>query len=46
MVAAVGLTALAARFLLPPDPVHEEGHPAALADRMAGLGGFCAIRCS
>jgi PPP family 3-phenylpropionic acid transporter len=40
MVAAVGLTALAARFLLPPDPVHEEGHAAALSDRMAGLGGL------
>src|SRR3569833_1999546 len=37
MVAAVAATALAARFLLPPDPVHEEGHAAALSDRMAGL---------
>jgi PPP family 3-phenylpropionic acid transporter len=40
MVAAAGLSALAARFLLPPDPVHEEGEPAVLADRMAGLGGL------
>jgi len=40
MVAAVALTALTARFLLPPDPVHEEGHEAALSDRMAGLGGL------
>jgi PPP family 3-phenylpropionic acid transporter len=38
MVAAVAATALAARFLLPPDPVHEEGDKAALADRMSGLG--------
>lgn len=38
MTAAIALTALAARFLLPPDPVHEEGEAAALADRMAGLG--------
>src|SRR4051812_4252165 len=37
MVAAVALTALAARFLLPPDPVHEEGHHAGFAERMAGL---------
>lgn len=40
MVAAVALTALGARFLLPPDPVHEGGHAAALSDRMAGLGGL------
>jgi PPP family 3-phenylpropionic acid transporter len=40
MVAASAATALAARFLLPPDPVHEEGHVAALADRMAGLSGL------
>jgi PPP family 3-phenylpropionic acid transporter len=40
MVAAAALSALAARFLLPPDPVHEEGEPAVLADRMAGLGGL------
>jgi len=38
MVAAAGLASLAARILLPPDPVHEEGHKAHLADRMAGLG--------
>jgi PPP family 3-phenylpropionic acid transporter len=40
MVAAIALTALAARLLLPPDPVHEEGHVAALSDRMAGLSGL------
>jgi PPP family 3-phenylpropionic acid transporter len=40
MVAAVALSALAARFLLPPDPVHEEGDGSVLADRMAGLGGL------
>jgi len=38
MAAAVALTSLGARVLLPPDPVHEEGHAAALSDRMAGLG--------
>jgi PPP family 3-phenylpropionic acid transporter len=38
MVAAVALTALAARVLLPPDPVHEEGHVATASDRFAGLG--------
>lgn len=37
MVAAVALTALAARLLLPPDPVHEEGHVASASDRFAGL---------
>ncbi len=40
MVAASALAAFAARFLLPPDPVHEEGHAAAFADRMAGLSGL------
>ena len=40
MAAAAALSALAARFLLPPDPVHEEGETAVLADRMAGLGGL------
>jgi PPP family 3-phenylpropionic acid transporter len=40
MLAAIAMTALAARFLLPPDPVHEEGHTAAFADRMAGLSGL------
>jgi PPP family 3-phenylpropionic acid transporter len=40
MVAAVTLAALGARFLLPPDPVHEEGHAAPLSDRMGGLGGL------
>ena len=37
MVAAVALTSLAARFLLPPDPVHEEGEVQGVRDRMAGL---------
>jgi len=37
MTAAVAATALGARFLLPPDPVHEEGHAAGFADRMGGL---------
>jgi PPP family 3-phenylpropionic acid transporter len=37
MVAAVALASLAARLLLPPDPVHEEGHVARLGARMAGL---------
>jgi PPP family 3-phenylpropionic acid transporter len=40
MVAAATLSALAARFLLPPDPVHEEDERPVLADRMAGLGGL------
>jgi len=40
MVAAAALSALASRFLLPPDPVHEEGEVAVLADRMSGLGGL------
>ena len=40
MVAAVAASALAGRFLLPPDAVHEEGHAAAFSDRMAGLGGL------
>lgn len=35
---AVSITALAARFLLPPDPVHEEGHLARASDRFAGIG--------
>lgn len=38
ITACAGLAALAARFLLPPDPVHEEGHTVAAADRFAGLG--------
>jgi PPP family 3-phenylpropionic acid transporter len=37
MVAAVALTSLCARLLLPPDPVHEHGHVSDLATRMAGL---------
>jgi len=37
MVAAVASTSLAARFLLPPDPVNDEGHAAGLSDRLAGL---------
>jgi PPP family 3-phenylpropionic acid transporter len=40
MTAAVAATAAAARFLLPADPVHEEGSAANLSDRMAGLGGL------
>jgi len=40
ITAAVALTALAARFLLPPDPVHEEGHVARAADRFAGINGL------
>ncbi len=40
MVAAIAATAVAARVLLPPDPVQEEGHVAAFSDRMAGLGGL------
>jgi PPP family 3-phenylpropionic acid transporter len=40
MVASIAATAVAARYLLPPDPVHEEGHGADLSDRMAGLGGL------
>jgi PPP family 3-phenylpropionic acid transporter len=38
ITACAGLAALAARFLLPPDPVHEEGHTVAATDRWAGLG--------
>lgn len=40
ITAAVALTAVAARFLLPPDPVHEEGHVAKAADRFAGVSGL------
>jgi len=40
MLAAVAATAVAARFLLPPDPVHEEGHREGLSDRMSGLSGL------
>jgi PPP family 3-phenylpropionic acid transporter len=40
MVAAIAATAVAARVLLPPDPVQEEGHAAGLTDRMAGLSGL------
>ncbi len=38
ITAAVALTAVAARWLLPPDPVHEEAEPPKAADRFAGLG--------
>ena len=38
MVAAVTLAALGARYLLPPDPVHEEEDAGLLRDRFAGLG--------
>ena len=37
MVAAIAATSLAARVLLPPDPVHEEGHAEGFSERMAGL---------
>ena len=40
MLAAIALTALGARFLLPPDPVHEDGPAMVLSDRMAGLAGL------
>lgn len=40
ITAAVSVTALAARFLLPPDPVHEAGHVAKAADRFAGVSGL------
>ena len=40
MVGAIAATAVAARYLLPPDPVQEEGHAEAFSDRMAGLGGL------
>lgn len=38
MVAAAALASLAARLLLPPDPVHDEGHVATLHERFSGLG--------
>ncbi len=38
ITAAVALTALGARFLLPPDPVHEAGHVPQASDRWAGIG--------
>ncbi|MBS0364186.1 MAG: MFS transporter [Proteobacteria bacterium] len=38
IVAAAALSSLAARALLPPDPVHEQGAKAPLADRLTGLG--------
>jgi PPP family 3-phenylpropionic acid transporter len=38
ITAAVALSALAARFLLPPDPVHEGGQVIRASDRFAGLG--------
>jgi PPP family 3-phenylpropionic acid transporter len=37
MVAAAALASLSARLLLPPEPVHEEGHVAQLKDRLGGL---------
>ena len=40
MLVAIALTALGARFLLPPDPVHEDGPAMVLSDRMAGLAGL------
>ena len=38
ITAAVALTAVAARWLLPPDPVNEDGELPRAADRFAGLG--------
>jgi len=38
MVAAAGLASLAARLILPPDPVHEAGEAPVLRERFAGLG--------
>lgn len=38
ITAAVALAAVGARFLLPPDPVHEEGRLVRASDRFAGLG--------
>ncbi|RAK60646.1 MFS transporter [Phenylobacterium hankyongense] len=40
ITAAVTLTAVGARLLLPPDLVHEAGHVPAAGERMAGLGGL------
>ncbi|WP_337186877.1 MFS transporter [Phenylobacterium sp.] len=40
ITAAVALSALAARYLLPPDPVHEDGRTIRASDRFAGLGGL------
>ena len=37
MFVAGAATALAARYLLPADPVHEHGHGAEFSDRMGGL---------
>jgi PPP family 3-phenylpropionic acid transporter len=37
MVAAAALTAMAGRWLLPPDPVHEEGPARPFAERFSGL---------
>ncbi len=37
MLAASGLTAICARFFLPPDLVHDQGHSTPLAERMGGL---------
>jgi len=39
MIVAISLSALAARFLLPPDPVHEDGvETPGLRERFSGLG--------
>lgn len=40
IIGAAALAAVAARYLLPPDPVHEEGSLSSLRERMAGLGGL------
>ncbi len=39
-VAAAGLTAAAARWLLPPLPVHDGGEPLSARDLLGGLGGL------
>ena len=38
ITASASLAGLGARYLLPPDPVHEEGHVVRAGDRFAGLG--------
>lgn len=38
ITACAALTAIAARWLLPPDPVHETGEAVRASDRFAGLG--------
>jgi PPP family 3-phenylpropionic acid transporter len=38
IMAAAAVSAVGARLLLPPDPVHDGGEPAKLSDRWSGLG--------